>query len=83
MEIEPTQLNDQVRGLLAEALQVPPEVVTDRLGFGDLPEWDSMGHMEVMVLLEERYGVEISADTIAGLTSIETIIAYLKENGHA
>jgi len=83
MEIDPTQLTEQVRGLLAEALHVPHEAVTDGLAFGDLPEWDSMGHMEVMVLLEERYGVEISADTIANLTSVEGILAYLKENGHA
>ena len=83
MDINPTQLTEQVHALLAEALQVPHEAVTDGLGFGDLPEWDSMGHMEVMVLLEERYGVEISADTIANLTSVEGILAYLKENGHA
>ncbi len=83
MDYQPNQLTRRVLGLIAEALQAAPEAVTEALSFGDLPEWDSMGHMEVMVLLEERFGVEISADTIAELTSVEAICAYLKENSHA
>jgi acyl carrier protein len=77
------ELTEQVCDLLASALQVPVEAVTADLGFGDLPQWDSMGHMEVMMQLEERFGVEVSADTIAALTSVSAICSYLKENGHA
>lgn len=75
-------LEGQVRALLAEALQVPLEEVTPDLSFGDLPQWDSMGHMEVMLRLEERFGIEINAENIALLTSLPVICAYLRENGH-
>jgi acyl carrier protein len=77
------ELSEQVRHLIAGALQVPAEEVTAELSFGDLPQWDSMGHMEMLMQLEERFGVEVSADTIAALTSVPAICAYLKENGHA
>ena len=77
------EMTELVRHLIAGALQVPTEDVAPELSFGDLPQWDSMGHMEVMMQLEERFGVEVSADTIAALTSIPAICAYLKENGHA
>jgi len=77
-----TELTYRVRNLLAGALQVPAEAVTAELSFGDLPQWDSMGHMEVMMQLEEHFGVEVSADTIAALTSVPAICDYLKENGH-
>jgi len=76
-------LTSAIRELLAEALQVPIETVPPDIGFGDLPQWDSMGHMEVMLLLDQRYGVEINAETIAALTSIPVICTYLTENGHA
>jgi len=75
-------LVEQIQTLLAEALQVPQEAIAPDLSFGDLPQWDSMGHMEVMLRLEERFGIEINADNIALLTSIPAICAYLKENGH-
>lgn len=77
-----TNVDERIQMLLVEALQVPPEQVTPDLQFGDLPQWDSMGHMEIMILLESSFGVEINADTIADLTSSSAIREYLKENGH-
>lgn len=76
-------LTRHVESLLKEALKVSEEQINPDLSFGDLPQWDSMGHMEVMMTLEERFGVEINAETIASLTSIPAICAYLTENGHA
>lgn len=72
----------EVQAVIAEAIQVPIETITPDLAFGDLPEWDSLGHMEVMMLLEERFGIEINTDTIANLISIPEICAHLEENGH-
>ena len=75
-------LTERVQALLAEAIQVPPDLVTPDLAFGDLPQWDSLGHMEVMMRLEDQFGIEISADTIAELISIPEICTYLQEQGH-
>ena len=81
MNPSPT-LTEQIQALLAEAIQAPIEEITPDLAFGDLPQWDSMGHMEVMLRLEEKFGVEISAETIAALTSIPEIIKHLENNSH-
>jgi acyl carrier protein len=75
-------LTAQVQALLAEAIQAPPDLVTSDLAFGDLPQWDSLGHMEVMLRLEEQYGVAIDADVIAQLVSVAEICKYLEANGH-
>lgn len=75
MELE--NLSDQIQTMLVEALRVPPDMVTSDLALGDLPQWDSMGHMEVMMLLEQYFGVEINNDTIAELTSIPAIQTYI------
>ena len=75
-------LSERVQTLLAEAIQVPPEMVTPDLAFGDLPQWDSLGHMEVMMRLEEQFGVAINADTIAELISVPEICKFLEEGGH-
>jgi acyl carrier protein len=79
----PVATTPEIQSLVAEALQIPAGEATPDLAFGDLPQWDSMGHMEVMLLLEERCGVEINAETIASLTSIPLIGAYLEEHSHA
>lgn len=78
-----TILAQNIQALLVEALRITEAQATPDLAFGDLPQWDSMGHMEVMMLLEQRYGIEINADTIASLTSVPAISAYLQEKGNA
>jgi acyl carrier protein len=72
---------ERVRTLLAEALQVPMESVRPDLRFGDLPQWDSMGHMEIMMQLEMHLGIDVNADTISALISIPAICDYLAKNG--
>jgi len=74
--------NEKITALLVEALHVSSDQVSIDLQFGDLPQWDSMGHMEVMILLEERFGVEINPDTIAELTSVPAIRDFIEGNQH-
>ena len=79
---ETSMLSQRVQALLAEAIQVPGEMVTPDLSFGDLPQWDSLGHMEVMLRLEDEFGVAIDADTIAQLISIPEICHFLEDKGY-
>ena len=73
------QITEKVIGVLASALNVGQNDVTPQLAFGDMPQWDSMGHMEVMVSLEENFGVEVNADTISNLISVPAIVAHISE----
>jgi acyl carrier protein len=76
-----SSLDERIRAVLAEALQIPLDQVTPDLAFGDIPQWDSMGHMEVMMRLEEQFAIEINADTIAALTSLPAIREHLVRVG--
>jgi acyl carrier protein len=76
------EITERVQALVADAIQAPVDMVTPDLAFGDLPQWDSLGHMEVMLRLEEQFSLTIDADLIAQLISIPEICKYLEENGH-
>jgi acyl carrier protein len=79
MSIDKTAINGRLNALLAEVFQVPQEEITSDLAFGDLPQWDSLGHMELMLSLEENFGVQVDTDVIAELVSLPAIAAYLTE----
>lgn|GEM_PF-353996 len=81
-DLSQATLSARVQSLLAEAIQAPAEMVTPELAFGDLPQWDSLGHMEVILKLEDEFGVAIDADLIAQLISIPEICRFLKDNGN-
>ena len=82
MNTDTQVLTARVQAALCDALRVPPEQVSPEMAFGDLPQWDSMGHMEVMMGLELHFGIEINPDTIAQLTSIPAICSYIEANSH-
>ncbi|MEX1071405.1 MAG: acyl carrier protein [Anaerolineales bacterium] len=76
-------LFEELRDLFVEVFGVKIEDIGPQTQFGELPQWDSMGHMDLMVALESRFGVEISAETIRELTSIPAILAHLQAKQNA
>jgi acyl carrier protein len=54
-------------------------VIGDAERFGD-GLWDSLGHVQVMCILEKNHGMEITEERIGRLTSLEAI---LREINHA
>lgn len=69
----------RVLELVSEALQIPISQVSEDLSLGDIPQWDSMGHMGIMLLLEERFNLEIDTSILNTLTSIPAICAFLEK----
>ena len=83
METTNTELRDKVRNVIAEVLRVPLEEIAPEITFGDIPQWDSMGHMEVMLALEESFGVAVNADTIGELVNLPVIVKHITQNENA
>lgn len=74
---------EEVSGLIAEALRLPVERVAGGLALGDVSQWDSLGHMDVLMALEARFAIPLEEDLITRLTSLEAICSYLEERDHA
>ncbi|MBF0247643.1 MAG: acyl carrier protein [Alphaproteobacteria bacterium] len=50
--------------LVAEALGCRPETLRPDSGLNNHPMWDSFGQLNVMMALEENYGVPVDDDSI-------------------
>ena len=75
-------LTERIQTLLADVFKVPVQEVTPDLAMGDLPQWDSIGHMDVMLSLEQKFGVEITTEAIGELVSIPAICTYLMDKSN-
>ena len=64
---------DELRNLVAEALELPVEDVTDDAHFVDELEVDSLMALEIVVRLEQRFGVKVSDEELKGLTSFRDV----------
>ena len=62
---------------MVETLRIPQARYRPDLKLGDLDEWDSVAHLELIAAIEQAFGVELSADEMVELTSLEKIRARL------
>ncbi|MBF0158792.1 MAG: acyl carrier protein [Magnetococcales bacterium] len=62
--------------LVAEALECAPQTLTQDSGLGSHPQWDSFGHLRVMLVLEQHLGIEINDATILQFETMQSILAY-------
>jgi acyl carrier protein len=66
---------------IAETFALPEASVADGLALSDIPTWDSLAHMMLIVRLEQDYAIQFSGDEIADLRSVGDIRATLRAHG--
>ena len=68
---------------MGTVLQIPPTTITDDLAMKDLETWDSLKHMELIVSLENTFGVELTFDEIVAMQTVSEIKRVLTQRGVA
>jgi acyl carrier protein len=61
---------DKLEECFSRALGIPRERVTDDLAYNTLKEWDSVGHMALVVELEGTFDVMFDTDDILGMSTV-------------
>jgi len=64
--------------VVAGVLNIPVGSVSDDLEFNGVAEWDSLNHVNLMLELEQVYGVSIGDDEMVDLTSVRAIRQFLR-----
>lgn len=77
------QLAISLQALLATVLQIPPDTLTDDLAMKDVETWDSLKHMELIVSLENTFGIELTFDEIVAMQTVSEIKRVLTQRGVA
>ena len=72
---------DQIRQIVADVFNVPIENVTADSSPESIESWDSMAHLNLVLSLEQAFGVSIAPEDIAELTSVSAIVEWLQQKG--
>jgi len=74
-------MNERVRHILGVVLKMPKKQIGETLSADDTSNWDSIRHLNLVMALEEAFGVSFSSDELGHLTSYRAITAALAERG--
>ncbi len=70
---------DKIRQIIAEQLGVKKEEVTDNAKFVDDLGADSLDTVELVMALEEEFGIEIPDEDAEKMTTVGEAIKYIEE----
>jgi acyl carrier protein len=56
-----------------DEIVIGPETTTD-----DIEDWDSVTHVQLIVTVEERFGVRFNTGEIAGLENVGQMVALVE-----
>ena len=72
---------EKMKEMIADQLSVDEDKITLESNFNDDLDADSLDLFELVMALEEEYGIEIPSEELESLTTVGAIIDYLKAHG--
>ena len=71
---------EKIKEIIAGQLNIEAGTITEESTFADLGA-DSLDLFELVMALEDEYGVEIPSEDLEKLLSVEDVMNYFKEKG--
>ena len=71
---------EKVKAIIVEQLQVNEDIVTEEASFIDDLGADSLDIVELIMALEEEFGIEIPDADAEKVTTVQDVVDYIKEN---
>jgi len=63
------------------ALLLPADTDLNHLTYHDIPQWDSMGHMQLVAQLEKSFDVMLETDDVLNMSSYQKAREILSRHG--
>lgn len=73
-------MQDKVYSLITEHLDVPLEKITPQAKFVEDLGADSLDIVEMMMSLEEAFGIDIPDEEAEKLKTVQDVLGYLEQN---
>jgi len=73
--------DDRLSQTVAEVLGVTPDELSEESSPDTVSSWDSLGHLNLVIALEEEFGIRLSADDVLAMRSVRLIRHILHQSG--
>lgn len=67
--------------IIAEALRLDEAKVTDDLAIHSVATWNSLTHIELVIMIEEQLQIQLTEDEIVAMRSVGDIKKILAQRG--
>ena len=76
-------LRSRVQLIFREVLDSPQLVLTDAMVAKDVPNWDSLNHITLVMTLEDAFNVKFSTREVMGWKNVSEMLDTLEQRASA
>ena len=69
-----SNLDEKVRAVIVKTFELSSDDALSELRFGSVPGWDSIGHVRLVVELEEEFGMSIPVYLLPEILDVDSIV---------
>ncbi|MCQ2512467.1 MAG: acyl carrier protein [Lachnospiraceae bacterium] len=73
------QINNRLNGVFQEVFDDEDLFIDDDTNADSIDDWDSMEHINLVVAVEEEFGMKFSMDEIAEMQNVGDMVEIIKE----
>ena len=71
----------RVQKVFREVFEEPALAVSAQTTAADIPEWDSLTHINLIVALEEEFGIRFSSREVSSMACVGDLFTVLERKG--
>ena len=72
---------EKYRDIFIQSLSIDEKKFNEKIKYNEISEWDSIGHMTLMSVLEEKFSISMDTDDIVDFSSFKKGIEILEKYG--
>ena len=73
------KLESEIREIVSNIIQIPPEEIDPKASFFDEYGMDSLRALEILAEIENTYSITIDPEKLLAMTSLEEVIKITQE----
>lgn len=66
-------MNERLRDLIAEMLDLPQSEITLETSRADTATWDSLNHLQLITAIESEFGATLTMEEIADVKTVDDL----------
>lgn len=72
-------MSQKIISIIAKVLEVEPSEIELDCGIGDMPEWTSLKHLQIISELEQAFSIKLKPQDIMELEEIGDLVSLVND----